>query len=143
MHKLLKPIFGATAIAFFAVGCQQTEQPASPATSAKTPEAASAHNDADGHSHEGDVHDDHGDAEIADAMAALSPEDRKAAEAQKFCAVSTSSLLGSMGTPVKLDVKGESVFLCCSGCKSKALKNPDETLATVAKMKAENSGEAK
>jgi hypothetical protein len=45
-----------------------------------------------------------------------------------------------MGAPLKLDVKGQPVFVCCAGCKSKALKNPDETLATVAKLKAENSG---
>jgi hypothetical protein len=73
------------------------------------------------------------------AMAELSPEDRKEAEAQKFCAVMNTSLLGSMGAPLKLDVKGQPVFVCCAGCKSKALKNPDETLATVAKLKAENS----
>jgi hypothetical protein len=137
MHNFLMPLFVVIAFAFFAVGCQQAESPASPARS------ASAHTDADGHSHEDGVHDDGEEAEIAEAMAALSPEDRKAAEAQKFCAVSTKSLLGSMGTPVKLDIKGEPVFLCCSGCNSSALKNPDETLVTVAKLKAENSGEAK
>ncbi|MEI6539809.1 MAG: KH domain-containing protein, partial [Planctomycetota bacterium] len=82
-------------------------------------------------------------AEIAEAMAALSPDDRKAAEAQRFCAVSTGSPLGSMGTPVKLEIKGEPVFLCCAGCKSAALKNPDEILAAMAKRKTEDSGKAK
>lgn len=134
MYRILKPVFGVTAIVFFVVGCQtQTNAPESSGSSATTPD------DANGHAHEDDGHGDHGDADIAEAMASLSLEDRKAAEAQKFCAVSTSSALGSMGAPLKIDIKGESVFLCCSGCKSKALRNPDETLAAVAKMKAETA----
>jgi hypothetical protein len=46
--------------------------------------------------------------------------------------------LGSMGAPIKFEIKGEPVFVCCSGCKAKALKNPDETLATVEAMKSAN-----
>ncbi len=80
-----------------------------------------------------------GESDVTLAMAELSADDRKYAEAQKFCAVMNTSLLGSMGAPLKLDVQGQPVFVCCAGCKSKALKNPDETLATVAKLKAENS----
>ena len=137
MHKLLKFFTGAAAVAVFAVGCQTETAP--PATSATTPVDASSDNDADGHSHESDVHDDHSDADIAEGLAAMSPEERKEAEAQRFCAISTSSALGSMGTPVKIEINGETVFLCCIGCKSTALKNPEVTLATVAKMKAKNS----
>ena len=88
-------------------------------------------------------HADHGDSDVAAEMAKLSPEDRKEAEAQKFCVVSDGSLLGSMGPPIKLDINGESVFVCCGGCKSAALKNPEKTLATVAKLKAENSSAVK
>lgn len=65
------------------------------------------------------------------------------AEAQKFCAVMNSSLLGSMGAPLKPDVKGETFFVCCEGCKSKAMKNADETLATVARLKSENIADEK
>ena len=83
-------------------------------------------------------HGDDGESDVTIAMEKLSPEDRKEAESQNFCAVMSSSPLGSMGAPLKLDVKGQPVFVCCAGCKSKALKNPDETLATVTKLKAEN-----
>jgi len=78
-------------------------------------------------------------AVITEALAQLSPEDRLLAESQKFCAIATENPLGTMGTPLKIEVNGEPVFLCCAGCKGKALRNPEETLASVAKLKAENS----
>lgn len=113
----------------FAMGCQQqTEQTTS------EPRTTVTQTEADGLEHQGSA-----DADIEAAMAELSPEDRKEAESQKFCAVMTTSRLGSMGAPLKLDVQGQPVFVCCAGCKTKATKNADETLATVAKLKAENA----
>lgn len=113
----------------FSMGCQQqTEQTASEPQTAVTQTEA-----------EGQEHSSSGDADIDAAMAELSPEDRMEAESQKFCAVMTTSRLGSMGAPLKLDVQGQPVFVCCAGCKTKATKNADETLATVAKLKAENA----
>lgn len=79
------------------------------------------------------------EAAIQEALAQLSPEDRAVAESQKFCAVATENPLGSMGTPLKIEVNGETVFLCCSGCKGKAVRNPEETLASVAKLKSANT----
>jgi len=80
------------------------------------------------------------EAEVAENMAKLSDEDRKAAEAQKFCAVENDSRLGgSMGVPYKLEIDGQLVFLCCEGCKEEALKDPKATLAKVAKLKQENA----
>ncbi len=79
------------------------------------------------------------DTEIAEALAGLDADDRKLADAQKFCAVMTDNLLGSMGTPVKVGVNGETVFLCCDGCKGKALRKADETLANVAKLKKDQA----
>jgi hypothetical protein len=76
------------------------------------------------------------DAKIKAALAKLSPEDRRLAEAQQFCPIAKDSRLGSMGTPVKLEIKGQVVFLCCAGCKEAALADPDATLAKVAKLKA-------
>ena len=64
-----------------------------------------------------------------------SAEYRRAAEAQGFCAVSHGNPLGSMGTPVKLTVKGRLVFLCCEGCTDAARSQPDKTLATVERLK--------
>ena len=123
-----KSWFGCAALGMFATGCQT--QPA-PATANVLTESVQADADADAAASQPD-------ADIALTLGKLSAEDRKAVDAQKYCAVMSSNLLGSMGTPLKLEIKGESVFLCCSGCKSKALDNPDETLAAVAKMKADN-----
>jgi hypothetical protein len=75
------------------------------------------------------------EAKIISNLAALAPSDRVLAESQRFCPVLPSSRLGSMGTPVKLDVGGEPVFVCCSGCKKKALSNPAETLTTVKQLR--------
>jgi uncharacterized protein (TIGR03000 family) len=72
---------------------------------------------------------------VKTALATLSPEDRKLAEEQKFCAVQEGIPLGAMGTPVKVMVKGQPVFLCCAGCEDKANGKPDQTLAKVQKLK--------
>ncbi len=136
MNLFLKalPLLAATAL--FATGCQTQTEPA-------TSDAATGITE--GGTTEEPVTDiepepvDSDETEVSQALAQLSPEDREAAEAQKFCAVMGTSLLGSMGAPLKLDVKGQPVFLCCAGCKSKALRNPDATLETVARLKAANS----
>ena len=73
------------------------------------------------------------------SIAELAPEDRPLAEAQRRCPI-TGEPLGEMGTPIKVDVKGQTVFLCCDGCKKKALDNPDKTLASVQKLKSAPSG---
>src|SRR5262249_31018833 len=80
------------------------------------------------------------EAEIVANLAKLPADERKAAEAQKFCAVENDSRLGgSMGVPYKLEIDGQLVFLCCEGCKEEALKDPKATLAKVAKLKQENA----
>jgi Cu(I)/Ag(I) efflux system membrane fusion protein len=75
------------------------------------------------------------EARIQAALAKLSDADRELAVKQRFCVVLPKSRLGSMGTPVKLEIKGKTVFLCCEGCRDKALENPDETLKAVEKLK--------
>jgi hypothetical protein len=84
-----------------------------------------------------------GDAEteagIKANLAKLSPEDRKLAEAQRFCAVQGEERLGSMGTPVKLMIKDKPVFLCCGSCKKRALAEADETLARAEELKAKSA----
>ena len=76
------------------------------------------------------------EAEINASLAKLSPEDRRLAAAQGYCPVMTKNRLGVMGTPVKLMIGNEPVFLCCAGCKRRALANPNQTLAMVADSKA-------
>ncbi len=80
--------------------------------------------------------------EINESLAKLSSADRKLAEQQKYCAAEPENLLGSMGTPVKVMVKENPVFLCCKGCKADALKDPDKTLAKVDELKKKTATEA-
>ena len=61
---------------------------------------------------------------IAEALAKLSPEDRELAEKQKNCPVADFPL-GSVGVPIKVDVNGTPVFICCEGCRSSLLKDPE------------------
>lgn len=76
---------------------------------------------------------------IAAAINELPEGERDLAKAQKFCAVAETGRLGSMGKPFKLEIDGKPVYLCCEGCKDEALKNPEETLAKVEKLKADNA----
>jgi len=77
------------------------------------------------------------EAEIQANLAKLDAADRKLAEAQRFCAVESDNRLGGeMGTPVKIMVKGEPVFLCCGSCKKTALADPEKTLTRVKELKA-------
>ena len=73
--------------------------------------------------------------EVAAERAKLSPTDRALVDSQEWCAVSTDDRLGSMGPPLKLDIKGQAVFVCCKGCKRKAEADPDRTLAKLAELK--------
>jgi uncharacterized protein (TIGR03000 family) len=68
--------------------------------------------------------------DVADSLAKLAPTDRKAAEAQKFCAVQDTIRLGAMGTPVKLTLNGTDVYLCCEGCRAAALRSSEKTVQT-------------
>ena len=38
-----------------------------------------------------------------------------------------------MGAPIKVDVNGQPVFICCEGCKDKLLSKPEEYLAKLKK----------
>jgi uncharacterized protein (TIGR02231 family) len=73
-------------------------------------------------------------AKIRVNMEKLSPEDRRMAETQVFCAIDQDSPLGSMGPIYKVMVKGQPVFLCCKGCEKEAKDKPNETLAALQKL---------
>jgi hypothetical protein len=68
------------------------------------------------------------DSTIQEAMAKLSDEERQLAIRQKVCPVSDEPL-GSMGTPIKVQVQGRDVFICCSGCADFLKEEPDKYLA--------------
>jgi hypothetical protein len=80
--------------------------------------------------------------QIHGALSKLSPKDRQLAEAQGYCPVMRDNPLGVMGTPVKVMVGNEPVFLCCAGCKRRALANPNQTLAIVADLRTKVAEEA-
>ena len=65
--------------------------------------------------------------EIRTALEPLSDADRALVEAQVICPV-TEVRLGSMGmgTPIKLEVEGRTVFICCEGCRDGMLDNPEK-----------------
>ncbi len=62
------------------------------------------------------------------AIAELPEEDRHLAESQFVCPV-TEMQLGSMGTPIKVDVAGTPVFICCEGCREGLLGESEKFLA--------------
>jgi membrane fusion protein, copper/silver efflux system len=96
----------------------QQQHGAKPADSAAKPESRASEED-----------------EIAAALAKLSPSDRQLAIAQRFCVVLDDNRLGSMGPPIKVVIDGQPVFLCCAGCKKKALAEPRATLEKAMKLK--------
>jgi hypothetical protein len=73
-------------------------------------------------------------------MAKLSPEDRRLAEMQVFCAIDQESPLGTMGPIYKVMIKDQPVFLCCKGCVAEARAHPDETLAEFRKLMGRMAG---
>jgi hypothetical protein len=81
--------------------------------------------------------------EVAQERAKLAPAERALVETQEWCVVQTDERLGSMGAPIKLDIKGQPVFVCCKSCKRKAEADPDATLAKVAELKAKKKKENK
>lgn len=68
-------------------------------------------------------------------LAKVPMNERVAIEAQKYCAVANNSFLGSMGKPIRLEIKGKPVYLCCKGCSKKASADPSGTLAKAEKLK--------
>jgi Cu(I)/Ag(I) efflux system membrane fusion protein len=67
--------------------------------------------------------------------AAVSEADQRLIKAQRLCPMSDKPL-GSMGTPVKVLINNQPVFLCCDGCRQDALGHPAQTLKKVKELKA-------
>lgn len=118
---------GAAILAVFFVGCNSPDP--APASSPVAPPG-----DAPPHDH-GDHADSH-DHALTDMdvmnleFASLSTEDADAAKKQHFCPVS-DEMLGTMGTPLKVDVDGATVWICCEGCRVELMNNPQEYIAKV------------
>ncbi len=145
---LLLAGFALLGLGFVLIGCNrapkapppETLKPAQPLDTTETPEespkAAEAPKKTDKAAEGSDkaATDKQSQAspKVEQALAELSKEDRAAAEKQKLCPVS-GNLLGSMGTPCKVTVKDQVVFLCCPGCEGKIKENPDKYLAKLGK----------
>lgn len=68
--------------------------------------------------------------EMLAAIGKLPIEEQEQAKAQQICPV-TEMPLGSMGMPIKIDVKGETVFICCQGCEGRLRREPEVYLANL------------
>ncbi len=75
------------------------------------------------------------EAKIKASLDKLDADDRKLAEEQAYCAVEPENRLGSMGTPIKIMIEDQPVFVCCKGCERRAKANPEKTLAKVKRLK--------
>ena len=75
------------------------------------------------------------EAEIRASLANLGPEDQRLAERQKYCPVMPDIRLGEMGTPSKVELNGEPVFVCCKSCVRHAQEEPEKTLAALKDLK--------
>ena len=113
-------VFAVVSLALYGCGSPSNNAEQAPSPPAGT---SNAHGDHDDHSQN--------DMEKMKAeLAKLSPEDAASAEKQHICPVS-GEMLGTMGAPLKIDVNGQQVWICCDGCKDKLLASPDEYLAKI------------
>lgn len=122
MKRIFLPLSGLSALLFAVavVGCSQSPDPAATAsTNSATPsEEHSAHSD----------HDHGSMADMEKGLSELSETDRAAAMKQHVCPV-TGEMLGTMGKPIKVTVKDQDVWVCCSGCTKQLKEDPDKYLA--------------
>lgn len=67
-------------------------------------------------------------------IAQLPQAEQAAALAQRICPV-TEELLGSHGKPLKVQVAGRTVYVCCAGCVSDLKSNPEKYLSQLDRAK--------
>lgn len=113
----------ASVLALGLAGCS-SEGGSSAVPSSPPADASAQHDHAGNHADAGNSDMDKMKAELAK----LSPEDAAAAERQHVCPVS-GEMLGTMGAPLKIDVKDQQVWICCEGCKDELMASPDKYLA--------------
>ncbi|GIW97130.1 MAG: hypothetical protein KatS3mg111_0463 [Pirellulaceae bacterium] len=142
-HRL--PLVGLLVLLIAAAGCNDNSDSSSaPATDASAAadtggdQGTVDHTDADSMDGRQHGHHDHGadsggatDMEkMMQGLAGLAETDRESAMKQHFCPVS-DEMLGTMGTPVKVTVEGQDVWLCCDGCKQDLEADPQKYLAKI------------
>ncbi len=128
MRSVLMSSLTAMAIGFgiLVTGCSRSESSGSPRPAAPSaqpsPPSAQAPAPSEPKKAEAD------NAALPEGLTELPEADRALAVKQKICPVSDEPL-GSMGKPVKVEVKGRTVFLCCDSCVADLKKEPDKFLA--------------
>jgi hypothetical protein len=75
------------------------------------------------------------EADIRVNLARLGPEDQHLAEQQKYCPMMERVRLGEMGRPHRIEVKGESVFVCCQNCARLAQEDPEMALIQIKELR--------
>jgi Cu(I)/Ag(I) efflux system membrane fusion protein len=65
----------------------------------------------------------------------LPPDEAALAIKQGFCPIADTRL-GEMGVPIAIDVNGQSIFVCCEGCRADLLQDPDKALKHLAELQA-------
>lgn len=78
------------------------------------------------------------DSVVANASPASSLPTQSRYGGQTICPV-TGAPLGSMGTPIPVTVKGQTIYVCCQGCVAKVQRDPDTYLR---KVQAERNGQS-
>jgi Cu(I)/Ag(I) efflux system membrane fusion protein len=71
-------------------------------------------------------------ADMLSEIEKLPPDDRELAMKQQICPISEAPL-GSMGVPIKVDVEGAPIFICCEGCRKELLRTPEKYIAKLPK----------
>lgn len=132
-HAILFPALTLLALGLSGCGSSTENKSANTQVSPTTTAGHGAHSE---HDHADHAHsDEHGMSDMEKMkveLAKLAPADAAAAEEQHICPV-TEEMLGTMGAPIKVDVKGQDVWICCEGCRDALLENPAEYLAKLKK----------
>lgn len=79
-----------------------------------------------------------GDSVAANTSPSSSHATQRPYGGQKTCPV-TGEPLGSMGTPIAVTVKGQTVYVCCRGCVAKVQNDPDGYLRKVQAERGEQA----
>ena len=114
------------ALTIAVIGCN-TSTPDSPNTGTPAAQDEHAGHDHGDHGQQGNAGGQTDMEKMKAELAKLSPEDAASAEKQHFCPVS-GEMLGTMGAPKQVDVRGQKVWICCESCRESLLKEPDQYL---------------
>ncbi len=127
---ILSLVLGSGMLLVF-TGCNPTKSDSSTVAPPISEAESSSHDHMDA-DHDSDSAGKSDMEKMAETMANFPEEDRQSAMKQHFCPVS-GEMLGTMGEPEKVEVDGQSVWICCDGCKDKLLAAPEKYLAKLNK----------